>query len=1665
MAASDQNYRNQYTLDIVFAVSSTLMLASIILMFWQDYFREFKTEQRSFRDAEAGIAQRQALQQLPNKEEFDKLEAAVAKARKEQKNDEIDAAKKEMEAIQPKKERADAAYQDKKASFDSLIAFRNQYADEHGKKAGDEKYAAEIDSLTKKLADAKAVQDTYDEQLKVSQRKMSNLTKDLTDAESEWKRLNDRFETQAKLAITKKWGLADSIRDLPMFDFLAPSIKIHQFTINDVPINFNFTYVRRFDRCMTCHQGIDRPGYTKEMLESLKNPLQPSLRNPVDAFWTAVAAMSPTQKPEEVTRLTKAGWAKQILGVFLAGDWENVSLSGLSQYDAEAAKGLKGRWDEVVKVAKQDKVGKEPIADYLTQKRNLLEAQGLLEARIKTLGPTEGVAPRPTPDQLAINFMPDAALTPARIKEFCGHPRQDLFVGANSKHPAEKFGCTSCHQGQGAGTTFNGSFHSPNTSETKNAWTQEHDFGKDTHTYLWDFPMLPSRFIESSCLKCHHQVTDLYGPQNRNEAPKLLKGYHLLQESGCYGCHEIQGRKGGRQVGPDMRLESNPPLELLTPAEQDKIKKDVDNAPGTMRKVGPSLYRIAEKTNREWTARWLKGPREFRPDTKMPHFYGLANNDKSVLPEHQKDFPDAEIQAITHYLFTASDAFLKEIAELHKDGKEAGESQLLDEMLAKPAANRTIAEKEELPKLQMRVRKRKSPLLEDLAKDYKGDPVAGRQLFSERGCLACHGHKGTEAAPLVPSSDLSFAPKVVSEANFGPDLSQLVDKLGKHPGDKDSARKWLVQWIIDPHVYSRRARMPVTHLTVNQAADVAAWLLSQKAVNLGDGWAATNVAEPSLEKLKSLAEVYFVRLLPAGVMKDLLDGNKKVDRAALVDLPEDEIKLASDGITSDSLKYYLGKKAVGRLGCFGCHDVPAYDTAKPIGVGLLDWGKKDPERLAFEDIQGYVEKHYYSVPSLKDKDGKPYGEQVKDGVKKMPYEAFFADALGNQQREGFLHQKLVEPRSYDYNRILAWDDRSRMPQFKFARSRMKDGESKEQFEARTLVEEAEAREAVMTFILGLVAEPVPLKSINEPSGDRLAEVKGRQVLEKYNCAGCHLIEPGVFDFKVSKPGSILLDASYDLASRTKDHVFRNHYNWVGKTPETPDRLVAPGVAPQLRSYKRKLLLDEGELDEWDLTDPDSAAKAKSDSLDVVYMRLGHALRFQTAHTTRKFLSDALDREQKKSADDKDESVIKDLTKKLKQQDELDRTFGDYRDITASNYVRVPAADMIYPPPAVFASRESMHRLKDLGPLGGTFSDILLNYLVAKDKGKSTEFYKLDQQGDSNYARAAGPPSLVGQGERTQSAWLNQFLLDPQPIRRMAVLRMPKFNMSPAEADALVAYFTAVSRLQNTGTSLENNEVIPQQQDFDSAYWKKKNEDYVARLKAQKTDKGKSRYDERMEFLQPYLDGKLEVGLEASSKRVATAQEALDVAKKALSQAKDVEKADKERNVAAKEKMLADAKDNELAWKEEVRKQNNGPKGLDREAKLKAWNEKDAYLADSYKMVTQICLKCHQVGQLGSALKIADEAQGPALQEVHKRIRPGWAEHWIAAPPRMIPYSAVMPVNFELGKNDWQDRMAGTSLQQVIAARDLLMVLPRIEAMPINRYWALSLPGLTTPEQK
>src|SRR5262249_10139462 len=154
-------------------------------------------------------------------------------------------------------------------------------------------------------------------------------------------------------------------------------------------------------------------------------------------------------------------------------------------------------------------------------------------------------------------------------------------------------------------------------------WTDQHGWG---HSEFWDFPMYAKRFQEATCLKCHHQVTDVVRYTNQVEAPKLVRGFNLIRENGCFGCHEIAGMKRGRELGPALRLEPPVRLSHMAPAVRAKREADTATPPGALRKVGPSLFRLAEKTNEDWVTTWVWSPRSFRPTTKMPHFYGLSNN-------------------------------------------------------------------------------------------------------------------------------------------------------------------------------------------------------------------------------------------------------------------------------------------------------------------------------------------------------------------------------------------------------------------------------------------------------------------------------------------------------------------------------------------------------------------------------------------------------------------------------------------------------------------------------------------------------------------------------------------------------------------------------------------------------------------------------------------------------------------------------------------------------------------------------------------------------------------------------------------------------------------------------------------------------------------------------
>jgi len=184
------------------------------------------------------------------------------------------------------------------------------------------------------------------------------------------------------------------------------------------------------------------------------------------------------------------------------------------------------------------------------------------------------------------------------------HPKLDFMVGPNSAHPVSEFGCTSCHGGRGRGTKFYTAAHSPNDEETAHRWEKE--LGWEPMHY-WENPMLPKRYTEAGCYKCHS------GNMPLKEAETLSLGLSVFEKAGCYACHQVD------------RWDDSP-------------------------KPGPSLYHLASKTNKDWTYNWILDPRSFRHNTWMPHFFNKGNNSS---PE-DLNRTEQEILAITEYLFSAA---------------------------------------------------------------------------------------------------------------------------------------------------------------------------------------------------------------------------------------------------------------------------------------------------------------------------------------------------------------------------------------------------------------------------------------------------------------------------------------------------------------------------------------------------------------------------------------------------------------------------------------------------------------------------------------------------------------------------------------------------------------------------------------------------------------------------------------------------------------------------------------------------------------------------------------------------------------------------------------------------------------------------------------------------
>ena len=273
-----------------------------------------------------------------------------------------------------------------------------------------------------------------------------------------------------------------------------------------------------------------------------------------------------------------------------------------------------------------------------------------------------------------------------------------------------------------------------------------------------------------------------------------------------------------------------------------------------------------------------------------------------------------------------------------------------------------------------------------------GDTARGRQLVESIGCYGCHtiGNEG----------DLAWA----DPRRFGPNLAGTGSKVNE---------AWLYDWIKDPRHYWAETRMPDLRLTDGEAADIAAFLMSLKR----EGFEEFQRPATEPEILKTIGLEYLTQRQTRAEAEANWEKQSEAERVQ-----------------------YVGEKLIGRYGCFGCHDIPGFEKAQPIGVELSKHADKPLFQLDF----GFVDIHH--------------------------------------GRREFFAQKLADPRIYDMGRVKPHQDKLKMPQFDF---------TEEDIELMTM------------NLLGFTKETVPITKVPEKNPVQIDTQEGWWLVHERNCIGCH----------------------------------------------------------------------------------------------------------------------------------------------------------------------------------------------------------------------------------------------------------------------------------------------------------------------------------------------------------------------------------------------------------------------------------------------------------------------------------------------------------------------------------------------------------------------------------
>jgi cbb3-type cytochrome oxidase cytochrome c subunit len=363
----------------------------------------------------------------------------------------------------------------------------------------------------------------------------------------------------------------------------------------------------------------------------------------------------------------------------------------------------------------------------------------------------------------------------------------------------------------------------------------------------------------------------------------------------------------------------------------------------------------------------------------------------------------------------------------------------------------------------------------------------GEKLFEDLGCHGCHLTEGYEE--LAKENGTSV---------IGPSLRRIGAKL-------DAA--WLVRWVKNPHEFRPRTRMPNFVFDDDQAIAISAWLLANTR-EPSEAWSAAHPAPPAgdgdglVARGKELVDSIGCRACHA-LAPDEVAGQLGANKDLAPNLSR--IAEKTDGRwIYHWIKNPRGYSPVARMPSLRLSD----EEARAITAYLLTLGTRpaappgleaklaDPANVARGEklVRKYGCAGCHDIPGMEQESR--IGVELSTFGSKTKEELFFGDRTDLRETwDDWTYHKLLTPRTYE----TKWIEQL-MPQFDLA---------------------DEDILALRTFLASRTDGRVPARYTYDSPGRREIE-RGRLLVARYNCTGCHVIEGAGGDIRRLYEGQMTL---------------------------------------------------------------------------------------------------------------------------------------------------------------------------------------------------------------------------------------------------------------------------------------------------------------------------------------------------------------------------------------------------------------------------------------------------------------------------------------------------------------------------------------------------------------